>query len=206
MKKEHGQHQPDKAETHLPQGMTKLDVYEKFVDDLPEFEPLRFKVSESFWYRTWRMHFPDLKCPKICKFSECKICSKAKLHKQVAPAEMKVLIEALFQAHRDDARAEREKYYKHLRKSSKAKGNPNWWKYTTMIIDGMTQRTTQLPHFKRMSSWVKDNKALIDTHCMGILVEGVGRFLEFNFSHNYSDNSNYHANVIQRAVLRVQQH
>jgi hypothetical protein len=89
MAKEHGQHQPDKAETHLPQGMTKLDVYDKFIDELPEFEPLRFKVSESFWYRTWRMHCPHLKCPKICKFSECKICSTAKLHKQVAPAEMK---------------------------------------------------------------------------------------------------------------------
>lgn len=75
-----------------------------------------------------------------------------------------------------------------------------------MIIDGMTQRTTQLPHFRRIPSWVKDNKALIDTHCMGILIEGIGRFLEFNFSHNYSDNSNYLANVIQRAVLRVQQH
>jgi hypothetical protein len=117
-----------------------------------------------------------------------------------------VRIDNLLQAHRNDARAEREKYYKHLLKSSAAKGNPKWWKYTTMIIDGMTQRTTQLPHFRRMPSWVKDNKALIDTHCMGILIEGVGRFMEFNFSHNYSDNSNYLANVIHRAVERVHQH
>lgn len=93
-----------------------------------------------------------------------------------------------------------------MRKANPTKGNPNWWKYATMIIDGMTQRTTQLPHFRRIPSWVKDNKALIDTHCMGILIEGVGRFLEFNFSHNYSDNSNYLANVIHRAVDRVQAH
>ena len=69
--------------------MTKIDVYKKYLDDLPEFGRLRYVVSESFWYRVWRNDFSKLKCPKICKFSECKICSTAKLHKQVAPAEMK---------------------------------------------------------------------------------------------------------------------
>ena len=87
--KEQGQHQPDKKETHLPQGMTKLDVYEKYIQDLPAFGSNRFKVSEPYWYSIWRRHFKWLKCPKICKFSECKICSTAKLHKQVAPAEMR---------------------------------------------------------------------------------------------------------------------
>jgi hypothetical protein len=116
--------------------------------------------------------------------------------------------ETLQRDHRNDARAEREKYYKHIRKASQTRNgdNPNWWKYATMIIDGMTQRTTVLPHFARAQSWIKDNKALIDTHCMGVLIEGVGRILEFNFSHNYSDNANYLVNVLHRSILRIQRH
>ena len=73
--------------------MTKLDVYDKFIQELPAFGPDRFKASEAYWYSIWRQNFKWLKCPKICKFSECKICSTAKLHKQVAPAEMRGMLE-----------------------------------------------------------------------------------------------------------------
>lgn len=88
-KKEQGQHQPDSPHIHLPQGLTRNDLYEQYVEGLPLYNASRLMVSLPYWYSIWSANFKDLKCPKVCKFAECKVCATAKLQKQVAPPEMR---------------------------------------------------------------------------------------------------------------------
>lgn len=88
-KKEQGQPQPDKDDVHLPQGLTRSDLYDQYIEGLPSFYGHRLKVSLPYWYSIWSENFKNLKCPKVCKFAECKVCATAKLQKQVAPPEMR---------------------------------------------------------------------------------------------------------------------
>lgn len=109
--------------------------------------------------------------------------------------------------HLDQARAEREKFYKHGRKSNMTKSikeNKTWWKYASVIIDGMTQWTTRLPHFTRMPSYL-DRKDFLDVHNMGSIIENVGRFMDFNYA-NYGDDANFLLNVLHRDVIRIHEH
>ena len=41
--------------------------------------------------------------------------------------------------------------------------NKTWWKYASVIIDGMTQWTTRLPHFRRIPKHL-DKKDFLDVH------------------------------------------
>ncbi|KAK3234147.1 hypothetical protein CYMTET_55576 [Cymbomonas tetramitiformis] len=111
------------------------------------------------------------------------------------------------EVHLNQARAEREKFYKHGRKSNMTKSikeNKTWWKYSSVIIDGMTQWTTRLPHFRRMPSYL-DRKDFLDVHNMGSIIENVGRFMDFNYA-NYGDDANFLLNVLHRDVTRIQEH
>ena len=105
------------------------------------------------------------------------------------------------------ARAERAKFYKHGRKSNMTKSigmNKTWWKYASVIIDGMTQWTTRLPHFRRIPKHL-DKKDFLDVHNMGSMIENVGRFMDFNYA-NFKDDANFLVNVLHRDILRIQEH
>jgi hypothetical protein len=105
------------------------------------------------------------------------------------------------------ARAERAKFYKHGRKANMAQSigmNKTWWKYASVIIDGMTQWTTRLPHFRRIPKHL-DKKDFLDVHNMGSMIENVGRFMDFNYA-NFKDDANFLVNVLHRDILRIQEH
>ena len=63
--------------------------------------------------------------------------------------------------------SERRKYYKH---SEKARRNPT--KYLSIIIDGMDQSKTDLPHFSRKAKAVT-GMTLLKTHLTGVIVHGL---------------------------------
>ena len=75
--------------------------------------------------------------------------------------------------------------------------------YCSMIIDGMTQHTTALPHFDRTVKGLdKDN---VDVHCVGSIIAGVGNFMEFSYA-NLPNNANLLIDTLHRNILRVHQH
>lgn len=82
--------------------------------------------------------------------------------------------------------------------------NKTWWKYASVIIDGMTQWTTRLPHFRRIPKHL-DKKDFLDVHNMGSMIENVGRFMDFNYA-NFKDDANFLVNVLHRDILRIQEH
>ena len=110
----------------------------------------------------------------------------------------------LYDRHLEVAAAERIKYYKH---NAKAK---LLLKYLSIIIDGMTQNTTRLPHQARQGShWEKKKEnttPFYETHVMGVLSfekSGTTAFCETSHQ-NLSNNSSLVLDSIHRAVSRSQ--
>ena len=66
-------------------------------------------------------------------------------------------------------RTERQKYYKHI---TKARREPE--KYMSVIIDGMDQQSTAVPHFVRESKSTNGAWKLL-THITGAIVHGRGQ-------------------------------
>lgn len=93
---------------------------------------------------------------------------------------------------------ERRKYRKH---QEKARSDP---RYMTLIIDGMTQKTTALPHWVRKPSWV--DQLEYGTHVIGSITEGLGIHLEFSYTDNIGDGSNVLIDNINKAVDRMHCH
>eukprot|EP00854_Cymbomonas_tetramitiformis_P034146 gene34146-biopygen16281 len=70
--------------------------------------------------------------------------------------------------------------------------NKTWWKYASVIIDGMTKWTTRLPHFRRIHKHL-DKKDFLDVHNKGSMIENAGRFMDFNNA-NFKDDTNFLVN------------
>ena len=96
--------------------------------------------------------------------------------------------------HLREAANERRKFRKH---QEKARTNS---KYMTLIVDGMTQATTQLPHFERKPSWV--GKDQLDCHVIGSIIEDVGVYLEFSYK-NIGDDANVVIDNVHKAIIRT---
>jgi hypothetical protein len=73
----------------------------------------------------------------------------------------------------------------------------------TVIIDGMTQSTTTLPHFVNRPSWL--DKMDYDVHVIGSIVETLGVHLEFSYK-NIGDNSNVLIDTINDCIERMHTH
>ncbi|KAK3262205.1 hypothetical protein CYMTET_28923 [Cymbomonas tetramitiformis] len=76
--------------------------------------------------------------------------------------------------------------------------NKTWWKYASVIIDGMTKWTTRLPHFRRIHKHL-DKKDFLDVHNKGSMIENAGRFMDFNNA-NFKDDTNFLVNDMFRKV------
>ena len=94
------------------------------------------------------------------------------------------------------AAAERRHFYDN---NAKAETDPD---YCSMIIDGMTQNTTALPHFDRGIKGLDKDK--VDVHCVGSIIAGVGSFMEFSYA-NLPNNANLLIDTVHRNILRVQE-
>ena len=110
---------------------------------------------------------------------------------------MSAVAKQAFSAHLEIASAERRHFY---RNNDLAETNPE---HCSMIIDGMTQNTTALPHFDRTVKSM--DKHQVDVHCVGSIITGVGSFLEFSYA-NISNDANLLIDTLHRNIRRVQDH
>ena len=72
-----------------------------------------------------------------------------------------------------------------------------------MISDGMTQKTTALPHFTTKPSWKGQDE--LGVHVEGIMVQNRAPHLEFNLQ-NVPGNANVLIDTVHRTVIREQEH
>ncbi|WAR32001.1 OGG1-like protein [Mya arenaria] len=120
------------------------------------------------------------------RFTVCDTCHdiKSKLEKTTNKMERKELHQRR-EKHLRQQNAERSKYYKHIRK---AKSQPD--QYLSIILDGMDQEKTRLPHLPTTPKSLS-NAWKVQFNLMGAIAHGIGIygfFDPFQWSHggNYT--------------------
>lgn len=196
----HGQAIPNKDAIELPSGLSREYVYTEYLASLSEEEiQLKMHAALSTWYHVLHEFHGHLKFPKICAFSQCNLCNRLKTNIEKAESKIeKEKFRKLRQIHLEQAAAERRKYRKHWDKAKSL--NPD--KYMCMIIDGMTQNTTALPHFKRKPKWMAQHQ--YDCHVQGIMVAGRNASMEFAYA-NIKNNANMNITTLHQAIVNEQQ-
>ncbi|CAG2204723.1 unnamed protein product [Mytilus edulis] len=185
--------QPDKARLHLPPCLTKASLYEMYKDDMEEHGEQIISLSHFYWM--WRHCVSYVSIPANSRLSKCNICTQIKT-KMVETKDQNARMELrrTREQHLLKQSLERRKYYKH---AHKARQHPD--KYMSMIIDGMDQSKTEIPHFLYLSSLTSGIWKL-RTHLVGALVHGVGLYGFFDW-YQYAHSSNLTIHVILSILL-----
>ena len=203
-----GQFQPNKQEIHLPWIITREDMWDKFLADT-DANSDSVTVSLTYFRKIMKDNFPKIKCPKWHAFHKCSICYDLDLALKDSEvkkdrAAVKVL-RSLQDQHLRQTADERTKFYNHNTKcvTGGKRGADYAVNYASAIIDGMTQHTTIIPRYPRKPAWM-EGQELLDVHCMGTLVKGVGAFMDFQFK-NFKNDANALLHTVHLTVLRIQE-
>lgn len=192
-----GEKLPNTCNIHLPPCSTKTHIYETMVmesqADFPD------PLSQSHFLRLWREEARHIAIPKNCRFSKCNTCTliKIKLGETKDPQKRKLLQEKRAR-HLRKQNLERQKYYKH---QQKAKSYPN--RYLSLIIDGMDQSKTQLPHFVHASKFTSAMWRL-RVHLVGVIVHGIGVYGFFDLF-EYSHSTNLTLSVLLSVIYMLRE-
>ncbi|KAI8522104.1 hypothetical protein Bbelb_018580 [Branchiostoma belcheri] len=137
----HGDKMPHKEEIWLPYNTRKTDIFNKYAEDCEDrSEP--YCCLQSF-LNMWKTFYPHVAIKKCSLFTKCTICVRLgrDLAKTRDPVKRRK-IKLKRQEHDARQMAERLAYYQ---RREAARQEPD--KYLSLIIDGMDQAKTYLPHF-----------------------------------------------------------
>lgn len=163
-----GDQMPDSPKIHLPSCSTKASVYKLMKEEIEEADGEI--CSETHFKRAWREELSYITIPQVNRFARCDTCSKLKSQLEACSNKKeRCHLQQARELHLKQQRTEREKYYKHI---TKARRHPQ--KYMSIIIDGMDQKTTAVPHFVRDSKTSNGAWKLL-THVTGAIVHGRGQ-------------------------------
>ena len=133
-----------------------------YAENMPDFGP---PPNTSTLYALWPAH---LIVPKRNSFSKCTICENFKTDlEKISSVNQRMKIVQAFDAHLDAQMAERQRYYANRHH---ARMYPE--EAVSVILDGMTQYTTQLPYFVRGAP-KNISGARYGLHVFGALVHGL---------------------------------
>uniref|UniRef100_A0A8W8JJX8 DUF7869 domain-containing protein n=1 Tax=Magallana gigas TaxID=29159 RepID=A0A8W8JJX8_MAGGI len=137
-----GENPPHIQEIWLPFGLRKNEVYSRY--EVETEEESRDRVSYQTFLNIWKDHFSHVKIKQSNLFTRCTTCDKLdrELHKQLNP-EKKRDIFIKKQEHLHRQMKEKSAYY---RRKTVSRRRPD--RYISLIIDGMDQSKTNIPHFK----------------------------------------------------------
>ncbi|XP_061171052.1 uncharacterized protein LOC133180592 [Saccostrea echinata] len=178
----YGEKLPNSHHIHLPPCSTKLHVYELMVEESQG--DFMSPVSLSHFLSLWRSEASYIAIPKNNRFSKCNVCTEIKIKLgETRDAQERMMLQKKRDNHLKKQNIERQKYYKH---QQKAKMFPN--KYLSLIIDGMDQSKTSLPHFVHASKFTSTMWKL-RVHLIGVIVHGIGIYGFFDlFQYSHSTN------------------
>ncbi|CAC5417793.1 unnamed protein product [Mytilus coruscus] len=169
--KYYGDDHPVNGNIYLPPGMTLKDVYDRYRDKYKDSKPLKL----ARFYEIWRKHFNHVKHPKCSKMAKCVVCVfAAELLKSTVDPKTRETIRADFSEHLE---------------------RPN---VTSIIVDGMDQAKTHIPHFIDMPKNLEP-KNLLQSHITGIIIHGKGTKIYLDVS-QYPHDSNLTMHCLLNAL------
>ena len=101
---------------------------------------------------------------------------------------------------------ERAKFYDHNNKARNGGKTISLHKYVSIIIDGMDQEKTCLPHFDRNPKYI-DGQDKIELHLNGVMIVGHGVTtinVHWNYKHQFKDDANALMNVLDHSMREIQ--
>ncbi|XP_074659473.1 uncharacterized protein LOC141912156 [Tubulanus polymorphus] len=181
---------PNQEKLHLPSCLTKGDVFRMCEEELGTDNV----CSESHFYHLWRNHFENVSIPKVGRFSKCDKCVKVKdLLQATKNKKKRKKVLKYREKHLRQQNVERQKYYKH---AEKARKNPA--KYMSLIIDGMDQAKTFIPHFSTVPKSISSAWRM-KTHVTGVILHGrqvYGFFDKCEYPHSGNLTMNIILNIL----------
>ena len=154
---------PTTGRLHLPDNYTRDELYQIYKDEM-DSQVERY-VSYSQFTRLWKMKFDNVLIPRKVRMGVCAICANLKSMIKGAKSDdvKKDCYRRSLTEHRDSQAKERMKAMHHRNKSLKFPG-----RYMCLMIDGMDQKKTCLPHFARLPKDIGE-ECLVQMHLVGCL-------------------------------------
>ncbi|KAJ8299830.1 hypothetical protein KUTeg_022577 [Tegillarca granosa] len=191
----YAEQQPDQVKLHLPPCLTKGSVYMMYTEEMTE-KGIKI-ISISHFYLLWRKCLNFISIPQQSTFSKCDICTQIKTKlSSTKDKAIRAALQKLRHNHLRKQSLERRKYHKH---AMKARLYPE--KYVSIIIDGMDQKKTQIPHLLYISSFIAGMWKL-RTHLVGAIVHGVGVYGFFDY-YQYPHGSNLTIHVLLSILFMI---
>lgn len=141
---------------------------------------------------------------KFVRFSRCDKCSLLddKLRAKDLSTEDRAKLKAEKDRHLAQCSTERQSYYHHNRKAKTGGDHGKRHMYLSMIIDGMDQAKTYLPHFDRLPKYL-DGKQQIELKLTGVMVAGMeANFTDIHWSykHHFSSDANEWLTILDHTI------
>lgn len=190
----HGDQMPDKGIVLLAYKTRKIDIFNQYFDET--VEKMQRTVSRSNFYKIWADNFPSLKIKQTNSFSKCNTCTKLDAQLQATRDPIKRdEIKGLIKAHNYRQMMERKYYYSKRNQAKESKR-----RYMSIIIDGMDQMKTNLPHFLGRQSNDLDMANLLSTHIQGVINHGLDKFTKYVDINEYAHDSNMVMNTVLKEL------
>ena len=154
---------PTTGRLHLSDNFTQHEVYQEYKDDmlLQDVPYLNYR----HFNRLWRLQFNNVIIPRKVRMGVCLVCVSLKsMAKGGKFADEIQNYKNLLKDHCESQALERSKAMRHNQKA-----HQSLEKYMCIIIDGMDQKKTCLPHFQRMPKDIGD-EFLVQIHLVGCLL------------------------------------
>ncbi|XP_063954176.1 uncharacterized protein LOC135153857 [Lytechinus pictus] len=184
---------PTTGRTFLPCCTDIGDVYDVYCQHYYNQEQ---QITRTRFKQLWKEYYSHVSFPKITRMTKCNVCILAKdlVSKTSDPQTRKMLVKERDE-HLKRQWGERNAYYKR-----KAEASSNSEGIISVIVDGMDQAKTYLPHFKGWSNPKDCDKYRLQPHIEGCLVHGrtFYAYLVLEDSHD----SNMVINTLMKALVK----
>ncbi|XP_006815072.2 uncharacterized protein LOC102804474 [Saccoglossus kowalevskii] len=201
-----GDYMPHNSEIHLPCCYSKTSLHARMRNEF-----LARGISENgiicydHFTRVWKMHLPEFKICKKSGFAKCTICTNLKeLYEKATTNFEREKINGLLKLHMDQVEKERKRYHYHREKAEK---EPE--ELLTIIIDGMDQNKTDLPHLMTEDK-ATSNLLKLRTHITGSIVHTGVTSGKIPFAHidvnQIPHDSNLTMNILLDVLSEVKTH
>ncbi|CAH1252417.1 Hypp9281 [Branchiostoma lanceolatum] len=192
-----GDRSPDSRRILLPVGLTKTEIYLQYKDMYKDTA-----VSLPYFFSIWQEHFTHVSIPKVrscvkaCRMKQCDVCmlAKATIASEVSHIERQALI-SRWKRHLQRQQNERETYYQR-----RARAEARQRDYLSLILDGMDQSKSNLPHFKGWTEPKSAGNARLETHITGAIVHGRNTYALIDLS-QYPHDSNLAMNSLLHILV-----
>ena len=186
---------PTTGRLHLSDNYTRDELFKMYRDEM-ESRSERY-VRYSQFTRLWKIKFDNVLIPRKVRMGVCALCANLKSMIKGAKNDIaqKECYKKSLTDHRDSQAKERKKAMHHRDKALKSPG-----RYMCLMIDGMDQKKTCLPHFARLPKDIAED-CLVQMHLVGCLsYHNVVKPWVFLTYPNVHNDPNLTITIIQRVL------